>query len=187
MTIEKLAPVRLNYEDYCALPEDGKRYEIIDGDLFMSPAPSFWHQRYLVRMLTSIGKYLELHPVGEVVVAPLDVILDEENIVQPDLIFISTAKSHLIVKRGLEGAPDLVVEVLSPSNRRRDEVAKRTLYERFGVEEYWMVDPEADTVRVHRLTDEGYIEAVVLTADAEDVLTSPMLSGFALPLDTLFT
>ncbi|MEM1096544.1 MAG: Uma2 family endonuclease [Bacteroidota bacterium] len=186
MTIEKLTPIRLTYEDYCVLPEDGKRYEIIDGDLFMSPAPSFWHQRYLVRILTSISTYLELHPIGEAVVAPLDVILDDENIVQPDLVFISQAKAHLIAKRGLEGAPDLIVEVLSPSNRRRDEVVKRALYEKHGVEEYWMVDSEADTVRIYRLTDDGYVEAVVLTAEAGDVLTSPMLPGFALPLEKLF-
>ncbi|MEM1093856.1 MAG: Uma2 family endonuclease [Bacteroidota bacterium] len=186
MTIEKLTPIRLTYEDYCALPEDGKRYEIIDGDLFMSPAPSFWHQRFVARLMIALGRYLGEHPMGEVVGSPLDVILDDENIVQPDLVFISQAKSHLIAKRGLEGAPDLVVEVLSPSNRRRDEVVKRGLYEKHGVEEYWMVDSEADTVRVYRLTDHGYVEAIVLTAAAGDVLTSPMLPGFVLPLEKLF-
>ncbi|MEM6646400.1 MAG: Uma2 family endonuclease, partial [Bacteroidota bacterium] len=94
--------------------------------------------------------------------------------------------SDLIAKRGLEGAPDLVVEVLSPSNRRRDEVVKRALYEKYGVEEYWIVDSEADTVRIYRLTDDGYVEAAALTATAGDVLTSPMLPSFALPLEKLF-
>ncbi|MEM1093857.1 MAG: Uma2 family endonuclease [Bacteroidota bacterium] len=186
MTTEKLAPARLTYEDYRGLPDDGKRYEIIDGDLFMSPAPSFWHQRFQMRLSGTLFGYLTDHPIGEVATAPLDVILADDIVVQPDIVFISQAKSGLISDRGLAGAPDLVVEILSPSNRGYDEGRKRKLYEMFGVEEYWIVDPEADTVRIYRLTDDGYVEAAVLIATAGDVLTSPMLPGFALPLAKLF-
>ena len=126
---------RLTYDDYLHFPPDGKRHEIIDGEHYVTPAPSTRHQRISRRLVTAMDVYFRDHPLGEVLNAPLDVILSDFDVVQPDVVFVSNERTD-IAEDGIRGAPDLAIEILSPSSRRTDEVAKRKLFERVGVREY---------------------------------------------------
>jgi Uma2 family endonuclease len=123
---------------------------------------------------------------GEVFIAPYDVLLSEHDIVQPDVLFVSTENSDIVKERGIEGAPDLVAEVVSEGNRRHDEVRKRKLYARHGVPEYWVVDPALDTVKVYRNPEGGYERMAEWRAEDEATLTTPLLPDWALPLTDLF-
>lgn len=134
--------VKLTYEDYCALPEDGKRYEILDGDLYMSPSPMTPHQRAALRMARLLCDFVDVRMLGEVFIAPCDVILDQHNIVVPDLLFVSKSRQSIITEKNIQGAPDLLVEILSPSTRLRDIRDKRNIYARCGVEWYWIFDAQ---------------------------------------------
>ncbi len=178
--------LKLTYADYALLPDDGRRHEIIDGDEAMSPAPSTWHQRFVVRLVAQLQRYVEETGAGEVFVAPTDVILSPTDIVQPDVFFIANDRRDLISKRGIEGAPDLAVEVLSEGNRRLDEVRKRRLYAAFGVQEYWIADPELDMAKVLRLQEVSYVQVAELHAEAGDALSTPLLPGLRLSLADLF-
>lgn len=163
--------VRYTYEDYRQLPDDGKRYEVHDGELVVSPSPTRRHQQLSKRMQFQLYKYVEVdHQLGEVYYAPLDVILADDNVLVPDLIFVSRARQESFSRRGLEGAPDLVVEILSPSTRARDQGQKRRIYARFGVRELWLVDPERDAIDLHELVD-GEL-TLVATYGAGDALAS---------------
>lgn len=142
--------IRYNYQDYLQLPED-KRYEIIDGDLFMVPSPNESHQRILVTLTTIFLNHVRNNKLGAVYCAPFDVLFSEEDIVQPDIIFVSYENKKIITKDNIKGVPDLIVEVLSPSSCHRDMGIKKKLYARNGVQEYWLVDPEYETVNVFLL------------------------------------
>jgi len=179
--------VKYAYEDLQAFPEgDGKRYEIIDGDLLVTPAPHSKHQLVLGNLYWWLRSYLEKNPVGKVLFAPADVVLSEVNVVEPDLLFLSNARRERLTRRNIQGAPDLVVEVLSESTRRTDEVRKRKLYESADVLEYWIVDPELETVKVYRKAGDRFGRAEELSADAGDTITTPLLPGLALPVGKLF-
>ena len=171
---------RLGYEDYLVLPDDGRRYEILDGELAMSPAPTPFHQT-VSRRVQFVLYQRELAGEGLVFDAPIDLILTDHDIVQPDLLFLTADQRHLVTDRGIEGAPALVVEILSPSTRRRDVLVKSTVYARCGVPEYWVVDPEIDRLEVFVLRDGAYVSA--LTADAPDVVER---MGVALDLGMVF-
>ncbi len=184
--ITERPPVRFTYEDYLLIPEDGKRHEIIDGEEYVAPAPNTRHQRITMRLSAFLFNHLEAHDLGEVFAAPIDVILSDYDVVQPDVLFVAKAHADRVGEHGITGAPDLIVEVLSEGNRRHDEVRKRKLYERFGVGEYWIVDPELETVKVYRMTDRGYVRAAEWSRENGDTLTTPLLPGFTLSLDALF-
>lgn len=141
--------LKLTYEDYVLLTDDGNRHEIIDGEEYVSPAPITPHQRAIVRLAVRLFACVEEQGLGEVFVSPVDVILTPTDIVQPGVVFVAGEKAGLVARRGIEGAPDLVVEVLSDGTRRHDEIPMRKLYERHGVSEYWIVDPEVETVEVY--------------------------------------
>ncbi|MCS6974647.1 MAG: Uma2 family endonuclease [Cyclobacteriaceae bacterium] len=141
-TAKTLLPPRTIMEVYQMLPE-GTLAEVFHGNLFMSPSPPTSHQRILRKLSVQFSNWVEHHKAGEVFIAPYDVYLDEEaNVVQPDIIFISSAKSKGIRSNGFYGTPDLIVEILSPGNPRHDLEIKKELYERFGVTEYWVVNPD---------------------------------------------
>lgn len=176
----------LTYEDYLTIPDDGKRHEIIDGVEFMSPSPSASHQRVAQRLYLALAPHVEDRSLGEVFIAPFDVLLSNTDIVQPDLLFVSTQNLTDVKEHGVEGPPDLVVEVLSEGNRRYDEVRKRNLYSRHGVTEYWVLDPALETVKVYRHPEDGYERVAELTAEKEEELTSPMLPEWHLTLTDLF-
>ena len=172
---------KLTYADYVLLPDDGLRHEIIEGEHYVTPAPTTRHQRISVRLLYLMQDYLERHAIGEVFIAPYDVLLSEINVFVPDLLYISDQRSHLITSKNLQGPPDLVIEILSPSTRSRDERLKRDVYERAGVDEYWLVDPDHDVIDVYRR--EGGAFSAPVRHEKGQVLTTPLLPGFELPLD----
>jgi len=151
-------PIRLTYEDYCELPDDGMRYEILDGDLYMSPSPIRIHQRIVANLLLILDPHVRRNLLGEIYIAPFDVLLSDHNIVEPDLIFVSNARSAILTDKNIKGAPDLLVEVLSPSSERRDQHDKRNIYARWGVDWYWIVDPDGGTLMELQRVDTAYAE-----------------------------
>ena len=175
--------VRQTYQDYCATPDD-ERYELLDGNLMMVPAPNRKHQEVLVRLTLKLGNFTKEHGLGTVYVAPFDVVLSDTDVVQPDVLFISRAREHTITADNVRGAPDLVIEILSPSTADRDLGYKYDLYGRHGVLQYWIVDPMAETIAVHRQGD-GRLEAAE-TLGRGDTLRTALLKGLELRLDEVF-
>jgi Uma2 family endonuclease len=178
---------KLTYADLCQMPDDGLRHELIDGVHYVSPSPSARHQRVVVEALFRIRDYLETHPVGEVLVAPLDVVLSDYDVLEPDVLFLTTEQVAAQTRIHVHGAPALAIEVLSPSSRKMDRDLKRRVYDRFGVQEYWIVDPDRQAIHVYRRdAGEALRHAADLARDAGDTLTTPLLPGFACSLDALF-
>ncbi len=138
--------VKFTYEDYKYLPE-GAAYEVIEGELLMSPSPTTLHQAIILKLAILFDEYVKAHG-GKTFFAPLDVVFSSENIVQPDLIYISQERQGIITPANIQGAPDLLVEVISASTEGRDANVKRKLYAKYGVREYWLVSPEAKTVEI---------------------------------------
>jgi Uma2 family endonuclease len=177
---------RLTYEDLLELPDDDQRHELIDGVHYVMSSPALRHQRVVMRLGLSLGNFLGSTGVGEVFFVAVDVVLSPYDVVVPDLVFVSEERRHLLREKNIPGAPDLIAEVLSPSTRHRDRLLKRRLFEREGVREYWILDPEKDTARIHRLVPGGYGPGAELSAAAGDILSTPLLPGWTLPLSTLF-
>jgi Uma2 family endonuclease len=174
------------YEDYLNIPGDD-RYELINGEFILVSAPNRAHQIASVKLVSRMDPFVEGRELGWVFHAPFEVALaDPEgiNIIQPDIIFVSREREHIITRSNIQGAPDLIVEILSPSTGRRDRTAKLDLYARHGVGEYWLADPDTQTVTVMLLKDGKY--EVVGNYGIEDTLTSPTLEGFSVNLDSIF-
>jgi len=186
MAKQEVHSSQLTYEDYLLFPDDGKRHEIIDGNHTVTPAPKTKHQKISSNLTVAMGAFVKQRDLGFVLAAPSDVILSDENVVQPDLLFVSTERASIITEDNIHGAPDLVVEIISETTRKKDEVTKRKLYERFGVQEYWVVDPELETVKIFRRTQQGYGRAVELNKEANDILATELLAGFKLALTEIF-
>jgi len=178
--------LKFTYEDYLAFPDDGKRHEIIDGDHYMTPAPLTRHQRISGLLFGFLFSCVEAHHGGELFPTPTDVVLSKFDVVQPDLLYVSESRRGIIARENIQGVPDLVVEIISEGTRKTDEVIKRRLYERSGITEYWIVDPEVEAVRIYRL-HEGKYQRVELTREAGDELATPLLPEFHLALERLFT
>ena len=179
-------PALLTYDDYCQIPDDGNRYEVIDGVLHMSPSPIVRHQRVIFKLSLVLGGWVERSKSGEVLFAPMDVVLSEHDVVQPDILFVSNERVSIVKEKNIQGAPDLLIEILSEGNRRHDEMTKRKLYESFGVPEYWIVDPVLETIKVYRMNDGAYTRAAEWSLEADDVITSPLLPGFECRLADVF-
>lgn len=177
---------KLSYEDYALIPEDGRRHEILDGEHVMSPAPKTRHQRLVLEFAYVLRSHAERHGLGDVFIAPFDVLLSDHDIVQPDVVFVADARMHIVDEANCKGAPDLVIEILSEGTRRRDLIEKRRLYGASGVAEYWAVDPAVDTVHVFRPHPGGFERVAELTAENDDTLESALLPGFALRLGEVF-
>lgn len=181
------SPRKLAYEDFAKIPEDGRRHEILDGAHVVSPAPTPQHQGLLSDLHLRVGSFVEAHSLGRVFFAPLDVLLSPHDIVEPDLLFVAQDRlEEIIGPLYLDGAPDLVVEVLSPSTRRRDLGKKRARYEKLGVREVWTFDLNNATTQVLRREGDRFLPPVVLSAEAGDVLTTPLLPGLEISLRRLF-
>ena len=184
--------VRLTYDDFVLFPDDGKRHELIDGEHYVTPSPNTKHQRVSVNLTGLIWSFLQQQPLGQLFAAPFDVVFSHFDVVEPDLIYLSHARAAAILtEKHIRGVPELVIEIGSPSTRRRDETIKRQLYERAGVSEYWVVDPELDVVRVYRRPvtaqpAECFERACELTLEAGDLLTTTLLPGLELPLSSVF-
>lgn len=179
---------KLTYDDLVAMfPEDDRlRRELIDGDLFVTPSPLERHQRLVWRLAVSIGVHLEAHPdQGQGFTAPFDVVLSPHDVVEPDLLVVLGDQQDILTDKNVRGAPGLAIEVLSPGTRKRDQTLKRQLFDREGVREYWMVDPDRNRVIVHRRAPDGSFP-LVTTLGASETLTTPLLPGWGLRLDRLF-
>jgi Uma2 family endonuclease len=167
------------YDDLQDFPEDNLRREIIGGELIVTASPVTRHQRVALRLARLFLDYEETHG-GVAVMAPLDVYLSESDVVEPDVLFVTGANRTKIESRFIRGAPDVVVEISSPSTRRLELVRKRELYERYGVPEYWYVDLDADRIEVYRL-ERSYKTPELLGRG--DTLRSEVLPGFAAEVD----
>ena len=179
--------LKLTYDDFLLFPDDGKRHELIDGEHYVTASPNMKHQQVLLNLTLLIGNRLAAHPIGRMFFAPFDVLFSRFDVVEPDLLYLSNARLvDVATPQHIRGAPELVVEIASPSTRSRDETIKRRLYERFGVSEYWLVDPDIDIVRIYRRDGNGFGRAVELRRDAGDVLTTTLLPGLEMPLARMF-
>jgi Uma2 family endonuclease len=179
--------VKLTYDDFVLFPDDGKRHEIIDGEHYVTPSPNTRHQQILLNLVLVIGSWLETHSMGRIFFAPFDVIFSDFDVVEPDLLYISNQRAaEVLTDTHIRGTPELVVEVGSPGTRQRDETIKRRLYERAGVDEYWVVDPDLDIVRIYRRGGDAFGRAIELSREAGDVLTTPLLPGLDIPLARIF-
>jgi Uma2 family endonuclease len=176
--------IQFTYEDYLELPDDGKRYEIIDGELYMATAPSPNHQLIINNFLFALTFYLKSHPIGKVIPSPLEVFFSKTNLAQPDIVYIGNERLNIIKPEQVKGAPDLVIEVLSPSTEKRDRTVKLKMYAKFGVQEYWMAKEKTATVEIFRL--QGGKLVPVAQLGKSDVLTSPLFPGLEIPLSEIF-
>ena len=174
---------KFTYQDYLKTSDD-ERYELLDGELIIMPAPSIAHQHVAMKLGTRLDTFVEEGNLGVVYSAPTDVVLSDTDVVQPDLLFISLERSHIITPANIQGAPDLIVEIRSDSTAERDGTLKRELYAEHDVKEYWLVDPEAMTIIVLLLGEGGYAE--VAAHRMGQALTSPTLRGFSVDLDEIF-
>ena len=180
------APSRviLTYADLCGMPDDGRRYELFEGEVYVTPAPRIVHQRISRNLELVLHSYVEQHGLGEVLYAPVDVILTDTTVVQPDLLYVSRPRLPIVREHGIVAAPDLVVEILSKSTAERDRGVKRQLYARYGVAHYWLVDPGERTLSEHLLQQGAYALKGVFNAGA--VFTPTLFAGLSIDLGGVF-
>lgn len=174
--------IKFTYRDYLLLPE-GDRRELIEGDFYMAPSPSIWHQHIAANLGTLLRAFVNINQLGVVLWAPVDVLLSRGTVVQPDIVFVSDKRRGIIKKNYIAGAPDLVIEILSPGTARKDKELKLRLYARYGVLEYWIVDPDRRSVQVMVLGAQGYDTIRAYTSGAVE---SSVLPGLNLTLDEIF-
>ncbi len=177
------AALRFTYDDYALLSDD-RRYEVIDGELFVTPAPTPFHQIVVMRLARLLEDHVAGGRLGRVLVAPCDVVLSQHDVLQPDIFFVPAGRGEIIGEKSIGGAPDVVVEVLSPSTESRDRVAKAKRYATFGVREMWLVDPAGKTIEVLVNSDEGFLSKA-LYGEGETV-RSERLPNLAFPAAPVF-
>ena len=182
MTVEVIP--KLTYAEFRQLPDDGKRYELVQGRVHLSPAPSTRHQFVARNLQQSLGPFVEKNHLGELLFAPLDVCLSPDTALQPDLVFISSQRLEIIQENFIAGAPDLVVEILSPSTAAHDRATKLNLYAEAGVPWVWLMDPLARTVEVLKLQGNQYLVHSILAG--KQTLTSSLFPAWQMTLDELF-
>ena len=175
--------IKFTVSDYMTTPDD-KRCQLLDGELIVAPSPTTRHQTILARLSQALHGWVNSSQAGEVWFAPLDVVLSNHDVAQPDILFVSNNRSAIITAANIQGAPDLVVEILSPATAQYDRGYKRTLYGRHGVREYWLVDPDAETIEVLTESAEGLV--LEATHNRGDTLISPLLRGLAIELEQIF-
>jgi Uma2 family endonuclease len=178
--------IKFTYKEYRVLPDTGPRYQLIHGDLVMSPSPNTRHQTIVANVFAALYGFVKAQNLGRTLIAPLDVILDDENVCQPDVLFVAKSRLTILVPEGVRGAPDLCIEVLSPSRRDLDLEIKRVLYARHGVIEYWIVDPENRTVAIFRLQDDATTPLQILRRNS-DLLSTPLLPNFSMSVEAVFS
>lgn len=174
---------RYTIEDYMKTPDD-VRYELIEGELLMTPSPLTRHQRAVGTFYFKIREYLENKNVGEVFLSPYDVVLDNENVFEPDVIFVSKENSNIITEANIKGAPDMVIEVLSPSTSKRDLINKKRIYAKYGVKEYWIADPVEMTLDLYILNGTHF--DLKKSYSEEEMAESVVLEGLRIPVKEVF-
>jgi len=170
---------KLTYQDLREMPNDGKRYELIEGEVYITPSPNWKHQRAASNLHFFIRDYLENRNLGEVYFAPFDVVFDDRNVCQPDLLYIRKERHSILTSANVSGAPDLVIEILSPGTARYDRETKLQVYARAGVPELWYVDPEPETIEILNLGSQGHYRLTQLARD-DDALASTAFPGIPL-------
>ena len=176
------------YNELLEMPDDGRHYEILDGELIVNAAPIPRHQVIAFNIASILRAYVRPRKTGTVFIAPIDVVFTQEWVVEPDIIYIQKQRMSIVTRTNISGAPDLAIEVLSDSTRKRDEITKRRAYEDFGVGEYWIVDPELESLKVFRRNDQGRYERVVevSTEIAGSMITSPLFPDLEIALAEVF-
>ncbi|HVS03252.1 MAG TPA: Uma2 family endonuclease [Thermoanaerobaculia bacterium] len=177
--------LKLTIEDYELFPDDGRRHELVDGEHVVTPSPNLRHQLVVGALYVALREVVSAKGLGTVVLAPMDVTLSPNDVVQPDLLLVSNERRGLLAAR-VDGPPDLVIEVASPTSRRTDELLKRRAYERFGVDELWIVDPDLEVVRIYRREGEGFARPLELSAERGDSVETPLLPGLRLQVAAIF-
>lgn len=183
MTSEVLTKLA-TYDDYRQMPDDGKQYQIIGGKLYMAPAPSILHQRISGNLYKILDDHVTRNGTGEVLFAPVDVILSMTDVVQPDLLFITSDRLNIITKKNIVAGPDLVVEILSEHTEMIDRKKKKELYERYGIKEYWIIAPEIKQIEQFCLEDQSLMHKT--TAGRDGTLSSPIFNDFNLDISEIF-
>ncbi len=177
--------IKHSVRDYMNLPEsEEKRYELVEGELLIVPSPTPSHQSIVLELSKSLDEFVGMHDLGKILIAPLDVVLSDEDVLQPDVLFVSQNRLGIITDRNVQGAPDLVVEVLSPGTAGRDRTLKRARYLRFGVREYWIVDPQSRTIEVLQAGQSDF--ETVRVFPESTVATSPLLEGIEVDVARVF-
>jgi Uma2 family endonuclease len=174
----------ITYDDYRSLPDDGQRYEIIDGELLMSPSPTSYHQIISINLFKALDGYVSKRNMGRVFYAPLDVVLSMKDVVQPDLMYISSDRLDIIADNNIIEAPDLVIEIISEGTETTDRTRKKTLYEKYGVKEYWIVDPIEKMVEQLIRGSRGF--EMNASVEESQQLVSSVIEGFTLSLEEVF-
>ncbi len=174
----------MTYHEYALLPQDRNRYEVIEGELYMTPSPSLAHQNVVTELGSILRQHVSTHGLGKVYVAPLDVVLTETNVVQPDILFLRIGRVPPRGARNVTVAPDLVVEVVSPASVEQDREIKMQVYARHGVPHYWILDPDARTLEMYVLPGGGYGPAAQSSGDG--TATTALFPGLNLPLAGLW-
>ncbi len=174
----------MTYHEYALLPQDRNRYEVLDGELYMTPSPTYRHQRIVSRLHSLLAAYVSRQGLGEVLTAPMDVVLSETNVVQPDVLFVRADRLPPITAKHIPVAPDLIVEVLSPASLEQDREDKKTVYARHGVRHYWIVDPDNRTFEVFELAGSEYGLAGAFTGDG--MAPTALFPGLNIPLAGLW-
>jgi Uma2 family endonuclease len=180
MSTQSAAVRGWTYEEFARLPDDGNRYEVIAGDVYVTPPPDTSHQEASARLFMELRDFAtRKHGLGQVLYAPVAVVLSDGDYVEPDIVFLRSDHAHYRTRRAIEGPPDLVVEILSPTTSRRDRGLKRERYARFGVREYWIVDADRRRVEVYRLWDDADTPMIV----ADRLAWQPLEDGPVLELN----
>ena len=179
--------IKLTYEDYRNAPEsERERYELFEGELVTVPLPTEYHQRISRNLEFILHGFVKQHNLGFIYYAPFDVILSDDTVLQPDILFIGKEQADIIAEEGIRGAPALVIEILSEATAKRDRTYKKTLYARYGVKEYWLVDPETETIEVLVLKESGYEPAGKYARGGKVPFTPSLLKGLSIDLDAVF-
>ncbi|MBI4498367.1 MAG: Uma2 family endonuclease [Chloroflexi bacterium] len=173
------------YDRYCALPDDGKRYEIVWGELYVVPSPNAPHQTAALRLASLLDRFVQEHGLGKVYIAPFDVVLSRDTVVQPDVLFISRERAAIRTRANVQGSPDLVVEVLSPGTAARDLGIKRDVYALHGVPHYWLIDPDSRSLEAYELREAD--DVLVQHCAGDEVFAPARFPGLAIPLAALWS
>ena len=190
MKVKETSPAYLTqskvftYQDYLELPEDSYQYQVINGELVMTPAPYTIHQQVSINIVDKLIQFLKSNPIGRILYAPVDVVINETNVFQPDILFISTENSKIITQKNVTGPPDLVIEILSPSTGYYDLTEKKDVYAEFGVKEYWIVDPKKQWVEFY--SNESKKFKSIQRLEKSRILKSHTLSRFEIRMEKIF-
>ena len=175
---------RWTYDDYINLPDDHNIYEIIEGNLYMTPAPTPKHQNVSLNLAFLIKSYLKEHLIGKIYEAPIDVLLGQQTVVRPDILFISKKYLSIVAEKNIQGPPDLVVEIISPGTIQKDRILKVKTYAKFGVKYLWLIDPDNQTLEAFELAKETC--RLIESLAGEEVFNPSLFPGLSIPLKELW-